>query len=73
MGNKNIIYIATAIIIIILLSGAFIYINSKTPNKASSPDIISVTDDEGYTTNLTAVPQRIVSLSTQPAPKSSSR
>lgn len=62
MVNRNIIYITTVIIIIILLSGAFLYINSKTSNKADTQGIISVTDDEGYTTNLTAVPQRIISL-----------
>ncbi|MGA2522769.1 MAG: cobalamin-binding protein [Candidatus Bathyarchaeia archaeon] len=62
MRNKNIIYIvATIIIIIALLSGAFLYLNYKTPNNSSSKDI-TIVDDEGYTTNLTATPQRIVSL-----------
>ncbi len=34
MVNKNIIYIATVIIIIIMVSGAFLYVNYKTPNQA---------------------------------------
>ena len=53
MGNKNIIYIATVIIIVIIASGAFIYVNYKTPNINSQKNITLV-DDEGYTTNLTA-------------------
>jgi iron complex transport system substrate-binding protein len=61
MRNKNIIYIVTALIIIIVLSGAFFYVNYKT-SKADTQGNISVVDDEGYTTNLTAVPQRIISL-----------
>ena len=62
MVNKNIIYISTAIIIIVVLSGAFLYQNYKTPNQTSTSKNISIVDDEGYTTNLTAVPQRIISL-----------
>lgn len=61
MVNKNIIYIATAIIIIIIASSAFIYVSYKNPNTNNTGNI-SVLDDEGYTTNLTAVPQRVVSL-----------
>ena len=62
MVNKNIIIIATVIIIIIMVSGAFLYVNYKTPNQAKTQNNISITDDEGYTTNLTSLPQRIISL-----------
>jgi len=62
MVNKNIIYISTAIIIIVVLSGAFLYQNYKTPDQTNTSKNISIVDDEGYTTNLTAVPQRIISL-----------
>ncbi len=62
MVNKNIIYIATVIIIITIVSGAFLYVNTKTSNQTNTKNNISVTDDEGYTTNLTALPERIISL-----------
>lgn len=64
MKNKYIIYIATIIIIALIVSGAFIYFNYNSANKnePSSQSTISITDDEGYVTNLTSVPQRIVSL-----------
>ena len=62
MVNKNIIYITTVIIIVIVASGAFLYTNYKAPNKSNSQTNITLVDDEGYTTNLTAIPQRIVSL-----------
>ena len=62
MVNKNIIYIATVIIIVIIASGAFIYVNYKTPSQTSSQKNITIVDDEGYATNLTGAAQRIVSL-----------
>ncbi len=62
MVNKNIIYIATVIIIVIIVSGAFLYVNYKTPSQSNSQKNITLVDDEGYTTNLTGIPQRIVSL-----------
>ena len=63
MANKTLIYIATAIIIIVIVSGAFIYANFNTPsNQKTNSNTISVVDDEGTTTNLTSVPQRIISL-----------
>ena len=61
MVNKNVIYIATAIIIAIIVSSAFIYMNSKTTNQNTTKNTI-ITDDEGYSTTLATVPQRIVSL-----------
>jgi iron complex transport system substrate-binding protein len=62
MVNRNIIYIATVIIIVIIVSGAFLYVNYKTPSQSNSQKTISIVDDEGFTTNLTGIPQRIVSL-----------
>ncbi len=61
MVNKNIIYIVTVIIIVIIASGAFIYATYKTPSQ-TSPKSITLTDDENYNTTLTGIPQRIVSL-----------
>ncbi len=63
MNNKNIIYIATIIIIVLIASAAFIYINyNTTSNQTAAQNNITLVDDEGYVTNLTAVPQRIISL-----------
>ncbi len=62
MRNRNIIYIATVIIIVVIASSAFLYINHKSPSQTSSQKNITLLDDEGYTTNLTAPAQRIVSL-----------
>jgi len=61
MVNKNIIYIATVIIIVIIVSSVFLYMNYKTSNQSTAKGI-TITDDEGYNTTLPAVPQRIVSL-----------
>jgi iron complex transport system substrate-binding protein len=59
MKGKYTITIAAIVTIVIVLS-ATIYI---TYNPATSPSgTYSVTDDEGYTTEFTAVPQRIISL-----------
>lgn len=60
MLNKKLIYIATAVIIIVVLSASLLYINYNP--SANQNGIYSVIDDEGYTTEFTAVPQRIVSL-----------
>jgi iron complex transport system substrate-binding protein len=61
--NKNIMYIATIIIIVSIVSAAFLYSNySATSNETTNQKNIMVVDDEGYTTNLTSVPQRIISL-----------
>jgi iron complex transport system substrate-binding protein len=63
MNNKNIIYIATIIIIVSIVSAAFIYINyNTTSNQTAAQNNITLVDDEGYVTNLTSVPQRIISL-----------
>ena len=63
MTNKTILYVVTAIIIIAIVSGAFIYANySGLTNQTPSSNNIAVVDDEGYATNLTSVPQRIISL-----------
>ncbi len=64
MKNKYVIYIAAIIIIVLIVSSAFVYLNYYAPNKSktASQQTISITDDEGYVTNLTSIPQRIVSL-----------
>ena len=63
MKNKYIIYIATIIIIVLLVSSAFVYVNYSAPNaNKSRTSQYPFVDDEGYVTNLTSVPQRIVSL-----------
>jgi iron complex transport system substrate-binding protein len=62
MRNKNIIYVATIIIIISIVSAALIYINYNTPKQTAAQNNITLVDDEGYVTNLTSVPQRIISL-----------
>ena len=61
MVKKTIIYVAAVLIIVLVISGAFIYVNSNA-NQPATQKNITVTDDEGYVTNLTSVPQRIVSL-----------
>ena len=62
MNKKYALYIATAIIIISVVSAAFIFNNYNAANQTKTQKNISVIDDEGYTTNLTSVPQRIISL-----------
>ena len=63
MKNKYLTFIAAIIAIIIIISGAFIYFNNNTAaNPTNTQKNISVVDDEGTTTNLTSVPQRIISL-----------
>jgi iron complex transport system substrate-binding protein len=61
MVKKTIIYVAAVLIVVLVISGAFIYVNSNA-NQPATQKNITVTDDEGYVTNLTSVPQRIVSL-----------
>jgi iron complex transport system substrate-binding protein len=62
MTNKTIIYAVTAIIIIVLVSGIFIYANYGTGSNNKPTSKITILDDEGYTTNLASVPERIISL-----------
>jgi iron complex transport system substrate-binding protein len=63
MNKKYTIIIAAVLIIAIVVSGAFIYTNYNAgSNGNNSQNNVSVTDDEGYTTNFTSVSQRIISL-----------
>jgi iron complex transport system substrate-binding protein len=63
MANKTLIYVVTVIIILAIVSGAFIYANyGGLTTKTSTSKNITVVDDEGYTTNITSTPQRIISL-----------
>jgi iron complex transport system substrate-binding protein len=64
MKNKYVIYIVAIITIALIVSAAFIYFNYTSANKSktSTQTNISIVDDEGYVTNLTSIPQRIVSL-----------
>jgi iron complex transport system substrate-binding protein len=62
MNSRSIVYILIVIVIVSVLSSAFIYINYSTAGQTSFGEV-SVIDDEGYQTNLTSVPTRIVSLS----------
>ncbi len=63
MNKKFAIYIATVLIIVAIVSAAFIYTNYNAgSNNTGTQKNVSVVDDEGYTTNLTSIPQRIVSL-----------
>jgi iron complex transport system substrate-binding protein len=63
MNKKYIIYVATIIVIALIVSATFIYFNyNSAPNQTNTQNNITVVDDEGYTTNLTSIPQRIISL-----------
>ncbi|MGD0070283.1 MAG: cobalamin-binding protein [Candidatus Bathyarchaeia archaeon] len=64
MNNKYVIYIATIITIASIASAAFMYVNysAQTANLKSQNSNLTLVDDEGYVTNLTSVPQRIISL-----------
>ena len=62
MNKKYTLYIATIIIIVSIVSATFIYFNYNTPSNQNTQQNIMVVDDEGYATNLTSVPQRIISL-----------
>lgn len=59
--NKKLIYIATAIIIVTVISAALLLTNS-IPGISQNSGTYTVTDDEGYLTEFTSVPQRIISL-----------
>lgn len=62
MSNRKIVYTA-AVVIIVLVVATFAYIYfSGALNQNSTQKNISITDDEGYITNMTSVPQRIISL-----------
>ena len=63
MNKKYAIYAATIIVIAAIVLTTFIYLNYNNPsNQTDSQKNIMVVDDEGYTTNLSSVPQRIISL-----------
>ena len=62
MNKKFAIYITAVIIIVLIISGAFIYSNYNAGSNNTDTHNLSVIDDEGYTTNFTSVPQRIISL-----------
>ena len=63
MNKKIAVYIAVVVIIVSVVSAAFIYNNyNANSNQNGTQGNILVVDDEGYTTNLTSVPQRIISL-----------
>ena len=61
MNKKYAIYIAAVIIIVSIISGAFILnnYNAGTNNTGTQNLVI---DDEDYSTTFTSVPQRIISL-----------
>ena len=62
MNKKYVIYIVAAIVIVSVISASFIFYGNNSNSNQNSQNEISVVDDEGYTTNLTSVPQRIISL-----------
>ncbi len=62
MNKKFAIYIAAVVIIVLIVSGAFIYSNYNPGSNNTGTQNLSVIDDEGYATNFTSVPQRIISL-----------
>ena len=62
MNKKYAIYIAAIIIIVSIVSGAFILNNYNAGPNNTGTQNLSVIDDEGYATNFTSVPQRIISL-----------
>lgn len=62
MSNKKIVYAAAVVIIaLIVAASVYVYYNAAS-NQMNTQKNISVTDDEGYITNMTSVPQRIISL-----------
>ena len=62
MNKKVTISIVAVLIIVVIVSGAFIYTNNNAGSNKTGSQNLSVIDDEGYTTNFTSVPQRIISL-----------
>jgi len=61
MNKKIVVAISTIVIIAVIVSAAFLYTNYNGSNN-NTQNNISVLDDEGYATNFTSVPQRIISL-----------
>jgi cobalamin transport system substrate-binding protein len=62
MRNRYLIYIAAILTIVIVISAALIYMNYRPATGLSAGQSITVTDDEGTATSMTAVPQKIISL-----------
>ena len=62
MKQKYMLYIITAIIIVSVVVASVIYNGNNSNSNQNSQNKISIVDDEGYTTNLTSIPQRIISL-----------
>ena len=62
MEKKSIIYTATILIIISIVSATIIYFNYNPASNQPTQNNIMVVDDQGYATNLTSIPQRIISL-----------
>jgi iron complex transport system substrate-binding protein len=62
VNKKYGIYIAAIIIIVSIVSGAFILNNYNAGPNNTGTQNLTVIDDEGYVTNLATVPQRIISL-----------
>jgi iron complex transport system substrate-binding protein len=60
--NRRIVLSITAILIIAIVSAAFIYSNYKGGSNNGTQNNVSVIDDEGYTTTFASVPQKIISL-----------
>jgi cobalamin transport system substrate-binding protein len=62
MNKRFVIYVAAVIIIVLIVSGVFIYSYYNGSSNNTGTNNLSVIDDEGYTTNFASVPQRIISL-----------
>jgi iron complex transport system substrate-binding protein len=62
MNKQYAIYIAAIIIIVSIISGAFILNNYNAGSNNNGAQNLSVIDDQGYATTFTSVPQRIISL-----------
>ncbi|MCW3998823.1 MAG: helical backbone metal receptor [Candidatus Bathyarchaeota archaeon] len=60
-------YVAVLLTVVIIASGAVIYVNSTNPNTTQNGSI-TIVDDQGYTTTFSEVPQRIVSLAPSVTP-----
>jgi iron complex transport system substrate-binding protein len=62
MNNKKTIYAITIIVIAAIISAALIYVYYDTTQNETTQKNITVIDDEGTSTTLTSIPQRIISL-----------
>ena len=63
MKKKYTLYFASIITIVVIISSVFIYINyDPASSQPAVQNNIMVVDDQGYATNLTSIPQRIISL-----------